>query len=612
MTVSDPYTVSNPVTRRVTVIAYNDPPVVPEAMNVYGSQDTQVAFLLAGYDVDSAVFYAMIDRVPTDGALFTCVNYVPGTDPALGAVTPGDALNVTGEFTHVDRCVVYVPGAGLSGWPLSVFSYVMIDDQGARSDIATVNVWVSSSLSPTIGSRTGLGNITSSDGSITVREDGSTELTLHLVQSPAPGEVVTITCASSSEFGTVAPATLVFTAGNYGTPQALVLTGHQDHVNGSPDIKYAIGCDTASVAPAGVTPVFGATTISLPAVTLDVVFPYFGDALVYRAGQWVPSLVANTSFLVVTKGGEVVRLTADTTFRLYSGPAFLPGVTLSLGGVVLPSLVLDDGYVLEFQTPNYSTACPTADACVGDGAFRTIVVTNPYAAPNSPLGGVVGCPEQCPGVAPSQGLLFADPCSGNFTYGAQCLDPTGAAACGLLLAANVTVPGVGSVNECSSCPSGAYCPGGSRVWAQPGFWVSNETSKDVAACAPPVLERCGGWDVATGLTGCGTAYKAGSPLCGACAEAHFPAPSGYCISCPFSGHAVTSFVVLFVLIAGVFVVLAVLVVGTTLRRGGTYAFGFKRGLEFLAWALLLAELMAQVRWCARVVCQCFWWGGGAS
>ncbi len=289
-------------------------------------------------------------------------------------------------------------------------------------------------------------------------------------------------------------------------------------------------------------------------------------------------------------------LEADTQFFLQDGLAFQHGAVVTLGGIRLPTVVAANGDWLEFETPAYATVCPTLAACTGSRAFQRLQVSNP----TDRLGGVVSCPDECPGSTPTApSVLYTDPCTGDFLFGSACLEPELASTCGLLLAANVSLPGPTAnstvyANECTACPAGVVCPGGNRVWPQPGYWIPNDTDSTVTQCTPPRLERCIGWDVNNGVTLCGPSYQAGSPLCGACATGWYPSSGGLCVHCPFNRSVMWSFVTLAALLLAVCVVLTIMVVLATFRRGGTFLYGFKRGLEFFAWSCVLAQVLAQV------------------
>jgi hypothetical protein len=51
----------------------------------------------------------------------------------------------------------------------------------------------------------------------------------------------------------------------------------------------------------------------------------------------------------------------------------------------------------------------------------------------------------------------------------------------------------GSGFECSLCPENAICPGGKRVWPNPGYWNRGEWDGVIVECVPPA-DRCVGVD----------------------------------------------------------------------------------------------------------------------
>jgi len=49
------------------------------------------------------------------------------------------------------------------------------------------------------------------------------------------------------------------------------------------------------------------------------------------------------------------------------------------------------------------------------------------------------------------------------------------------------------------CPSGALCPGGSRLWPREGFWAASDTVSSVTPCTPPdPTAKCAGWNITAG------------------------------------------------------------------------------------------------------------------
>jgi outer membrane protein assembly factor BamB len=97
-----------------------------------------------------------------------------------------------------------------------------------------------------------------------------------------------------------------------------------------------------------------------------------------------------------------------------------------------------------------------------------------------------------------------------------------------------------SADDCQSCPAGATCPGGNRVWPQGGFWNPGEEAGFVAKCRP--AERC--------LGGRSSACAPGhtGDLCSTCINGYI-AVRGMCVSCP-SQPSVIAYIVGDILVWG--------------------------------------------------------------
>lgn len=84
--------------------------------------------------------------------------------------------------------------------------------------------------------------------------------------------------------------------------------------------------------------------------------------------------------------------------------------------------------------------------------------------------------------------------------------------------------------ECKPCPTGAYCPGGYRIWPLAGYWSPSEDSGFVIACDP--AESCLGGQVAPGTAPsvqCAPHYT--GERCGECVTG-FARIGGFCAECP--------------------------------------------------------------------------------
>ena len=159
----------------------------------------------------------------------------------------------------------------------------------------------------------------------------------------------------------------------------------------------------------------------------------------------------------------------------------------------------------------------------------------------------------------------------------------------------------GSGAACVTCPTGALCPGGSRLWPRPGFWVARESTASVSACAPPDPgARCLGWSVSRGVSLCGLGYLEGSFLCGACAPSFYLADDGACSACPVVTGPWDRYRGLLVLFAGVVGFVGVVGVGLFIAQhftGGSMAGGAKQLLSLGIWTLTALQTVSQVsRW----------------
>lgn len=100
--------------------------------------------------------------------------------------------------------------------------------------------------------------------------------------------------------------------------------------------------------------------------------------------------------------------------------------------------------------------------------------------------------------ASTAGVYFAALCTTQSPGGPAFTNPaTGACA-------NAADPAsfrcaFGSGGGCVACPDGGLCPGGSRVWSRPGYYVASQALPTVLQCAAPnPTARCTGWNATTG------------------------------------------------------------------------------------------------------------------
>jgi hypothetical protein len=87
--------------------------------------------------------------------------------------------------------------------------------------------------------------------------------------------------------------------------------------------------------------------------------------------------------------------------------------------------------------------------------------------------------------------------------------------------------------KCARCPEGAYCPGGWRMRATPGFWNPGEDFPWVVQCDPP--DACLGWIEKAKINKCAVGYT--GYACSECVPGYFKL-NGLCQVCPQPGPLV--------------------------------------------------------------------------
>jgi len=143
------------------------------------------------------------------------------------------------------------------------------------------------------------------------------------------------------------------------------------------------------------------------------------------------------------------------------------------------------------------------------------------------------------------------------------INPTGGSASfsGMYVTSNCPVVGQYGVNgECESCPTGAICPGGPRVWPEAGYWSPNEDTLPEACPAP--TSRCLGGEGSP----CATGYN--GTLCENCVAGYEKNKTDYCVACPTSGCPETGITAggIAGLIIGLFIFFSILGIGFYLWR----------------------------------------------
>jgi hypothetical protein len=230
-------------------------------------------------------------------------------------------------------------------------------------------------------------------------------------------------------------------------------------------------------------------------------------------------------------------------------PPFTRDTIVSVGGEVQPAETSADGCAIAFLTPD-SGFCGSPD---GECGYQSVQVVNPGVLPAT-----LSCPPFCPGAYPGAiPFVFQDgnpaqpalpvanalpvPVSSSVTsmglyFTTGCSDPAytdpSSGACTDASNPASRMCAYGSGNTCRTCPTGALCPGGYRIWTLPGYYVASEVDRDVTQCAPPAASRCLGWNVTTSRTECGPEFQPGSFGCLTCARGFYSTLEGSCTACP--------------------------------------------------------------------------------
>ena len=330
---------------------------------------------------------------------------------------------------------------------------------------------------------------------------------------------------------------------------------------------------------------------------------------------------ATASFSLTLSGASRVVLYAGVSSMLAATNAFLGSAACNI------SAASDDDTWAVLDTPSAAVLCGSE---AGDCGYAALLLNT------APVGGALGatleCPPFCPG-AVGGGIVPVALAGGGFALGTD--PPTslgslpsllpatdsGASSVGIYYAAACAQTGLwtdpatgacanasdpassrcayGSGARCSDCPGGALCPGGSRLWPRVGFWAPTEAASSVSPCGPPDPEvKCGGWNVSCGAVQCGAAYRAGSPLCGACAPSYYLQDDGSCAACPVIAGAWGRYRVVLLLLCGAFA--SALCVGLLLAvivklHGGTLDGSARLMLDLALWSVAALQVCGLAR-----------------
>eukprot|EP00698_Gefionella_okellyi_P020094 TRINITY_DN6270_c0_g1_i1.p1 TRINITY_DN6270_c0_g1~~TRINITY_DN6270_c0_g1_i1.p1 ORF type:complete len:2170 (+),score=469.42 TRINITY_DN6270_c0_g1_i1:81-6590(+) len=312
-----------------------------------------------------------------------------------------------------------------------------------------------------------------SKASFTVNMTGSTDTFLATINSaPFADKPITVTLISNDTTAFV-PVTArhVFNSTNWRTPAVFVLRGvRDDRITTDRNVSGIVSCTTADANYNARS--FGIAVqnlyINFPTVSsvLPTVFPQIGTNCTISGAKFITGLqVMVGNITVATRFVNITSSSLNDTLTTVNATS-LNRRLLNTNNTTAATVTAT---VLVFETPALN---------VTDYLNVTMINTDG-------------------GTTQYNGLFYTADCpyEGQFGKGF----------------------------DCAPCPTGAYCPGGYRMWPLAGYWNINEFVGRVDACSPP--EAClGGRN-----SSCAPLYQ--GTMCASCVTGYYKANSGLCEQC---------------------------------------------------------------------------------
>jgi len=276
----------------------------------------------------------------------------------------------------------------------------------------------------------------------------------------------------------------------------------------------------------------------------------------------VTSIAAATSLSAVTLGQSATLAPAVTL----SCPPFCAGAGLGLVPI------------------------PVA-AAAADGSDGTAFAASTWQAAQSASTPADAAPLRASFTAQG-GLFYSESCSATGVY----TDPA-TGACLNTSDPRSQLCAFGAGDYCQQCPQHALCPGGWRARPLQSYWSASERSTDIALCPPPSATRCKGYSDALGSVECGASYRAGSPLCQACAQGFYEQLDTTCTACPPAQNLADVLLPIVKFLgglAGVATLMFAAIFIATKRNGGTVVGGAMRTLQFTLSVVSVLQVFVQV------------------
>eukprot|EP01029_Cantina_marsupialis_P004755 TRINITY_DN1493_c2_g3_i1.p1 TRINITY_DN1493_c2_g3~~TRINITY_DN1493_c2_g3_i1.p1 ORF type:complete len:1259 (+),score=299.24 TRINITY_DN1493_c2_g3_i1:88-3864(+) len=416
---------------------------------------------------------------------------------------------------------------------------------------------------------------------ILVPDEDIWTIRLELPLEPLSYENVTVTCSSESDMVLLTPESVTFSANMVGPVQIDVEVFDDNLHHNGPWTFEMITCKTISEVPSDMELGLyagGVSDIEFEIRNHNIIQPKMSQVFVEHDGNWLPT-IANGKFNLPLSGATNVSIVCDEE----NSPHFFPNTELTVDGILVNvTFIHNGGHMINFTTPSMASVCGLEEEWKNCG-YRGFSILNPPESQDGSLVKDISCPSKCP--AESQGFFYTETCA-RYRSGASCLLEEFASECAF-----------GSGDSCKSCPSGAICPGGYRIWPLPSYWTSTEDSGEVIKCQPPSSERCPGWNATSGNSECGVGYKLGSYGCMSCDSGFYEDTVKECEVCPPSQRTsdkIMPFVYVLLGFIALFVGTLAVVWIAVRRNGGKFSEGVKRTRDFAIFAVGLLQVFISV------------------
>ncbi|GAB5365317.1 hypothetical protein AAMO2058_001047200 [Amorphochlora amoebiformis] len=304
----------------------------------------------------------------------------------------------------------------------------------------------------------------------------------------------------------------------------------------------------------------------------NVNWPEFTDLLVGYPGGFLSSTSQDQMSLTVATATPIVALGRNgfhDPFDESACPEVYVGNQLALN-------ITCNSNNVSFTTPYYRDICGDSDNC----GYFPIQIRNPDIDGKA-AGGVVMCPPGCP--KPGLGIFYTPECIGYSS-------PSICSASALLGNSDGLKCAWGAKDDCKICDVNGLCPGGYRLWSQPGYFAQNERVTSLVQCPRPSKERCIGWDIEKSSTKCGEAYT--GTRCTTCMSGYYER-LGECQKCPNGGmeKRAEKLIILIMILFAVFILIALSTLIAYRRASKEMkAIGLYQAKDFVLWSFLVLQV----------------------